>query len=408
MKLLLYKWGGFNEELLKNKLIEAGHNVCICETECKDHTRDMNLAFEIMQTVYKEHVDAVISFDYFPVISLACDTCKIVYYSWIYDSPMTTVYAKAAKLSCNRIGVFDRDLADKFNSEGISTVFHALLATDTSDFSKRILTTGRGFGNLKNNGCCDVSFVGSLYTDNNNYYDLFKNEDLNNDKSTNTEEGKSVWEALDEIISKQMFCYDKNYLSACDFSLEYLNKKMESHGLCLDEDFDAPFEDIIKSDVLEKKVTVMERQALMSSVAAICNGKYRFNLYTTSNTDYDWNVKKCNRGKIDYQTEMPKVFKNSRINLHISLRSIHSGIPQRALDIPSCGGFLLANDCDELREYFKVGEEVETFASLEECEDKIKFYLENEDVRIRIANAGYEKVKEAFSYEKGIAGLMGN
>lgn len=406
MKLMLYKWGGFNEDLLKDKLIEAGYEVCICEKECKDHTRDMNLAFELMQAVYREKVDAIISFDYFPVISLACDTCKILYYSWIYDSPMTTVYAKAAKLSCNRIGVFDRDLANRFNERGISTVFYTPLATDTEELEKRMRSTQKGFGNLKNGGACDVSFVGSLYTDHNNYYDIFKDEDISVKNHNNSVVYDNLWSRLDEIISRQKFCYDKDYLSECDFSLDYLNEKMIDHGLCLDEDFDAPFEEIIVADVLEKKVTVEERQSLMSAVAAKCDGKYLFNLYTTSDTGYDSLVNKCNRGKIDYQSEMPKVFKNSKINLHISLRSIHSGIPQRALDIPSCGGFLLANDCEELREYFKVGEEVETYSSLEECMDKIEYYLMNDEIRCKVAERGYEKAGRDFSYGKGLKCLL--
>ena len=60
----------------------------------------------------------------------------------------------------------------------------------------------------------------------------------------------------------------------------------------------------------------------------------------------------------------------------------------------------------ELREYFKVGEEIETYSSLDECLDKISYYLEHEDVRQKIAEAGYEKVKKEFSYEKGLGRLL--
>ena len=40
---------------------------------------------------------------------------------------------------------------------------------------------------------------------------------------------------------------------------------------------------------------------------------------------------------------MPYVFRNSRINLNITLRSIKSGIPLRCMDIYGAGGFLLSN-----------------------------------------------------------------
>jgi hypothetical protein len=100
---------------------------------------------------------------------------------------------------------------------------------------------------------------------------------------------------------------------------------------------------------------------------------------------------------------MPLVFAGSRINLNISLRSIHSGIPLRVLDIMACGGFVISNWQPEIAEYFEEGKEIVTFRSLEECMEKIAYYLEHEEERKEIAAAGFRKVKERFSYREGLS-----
>ena len=56
-----------------------------------------------------------------------------------------------------------------------------------------------------------------------------------------------------------------------------------------------------------------------------------------------------NRGIADSERVMPKIFKCSKINLNMTLRSIKSGIPQRAFDIMGCGGFLMSNYQPELQ-----------------------------------------------------------
>ena len=55
---------------------------------------------------------------------------------------------------------------------------------------------------------------------------------------------------------------------------------------------------------------------------------------------------------------MPLIFRESKINLNITLRSITSGMPLRALDIMGAGGFLLSNYQQELAENYIDGEEL--------------------------------------------------
>ena len=48
----------------------------------------------------------------------------------------------------------------------------------------------------------------------------------------------------------------------------------------------------------------------------------------------------------------------------------------------------------ELPEFLVPGQDVETYASFEECEAKIAYYLEHEEERKQIQENGYRKVKE--------------
>ena len=107
-----------------------------------------------------------------------------------------------------------------------------------------------------------------------------------------------------------------------------------------------------------------------------------------------------NRGIVNYQFEMPKVFKSTAINLNISLRCIVTGIPQRCLDIMASHAFLLSNYQPELAEYFNEGEEIAMYSSMEEAVDKCDYYLKHPDIRKKIAAMGYKKVKKEFRFEE--------
>lgn len=390
MKLLLYRWGANNEDVLLKNLIRSGHEVTECSIKCKNYTQDVELAAAMIEQIHRDNTEGIISFNYFPIISMVADVTKITYYSWVYDCPHFTLYAKTAAMPCNRIGVFDRSIAEGLRSRGINTVFHLPLAADTDYWDE---VTGSGPNGIKdgpdcglhNNKTdrfrCDVSFVGSLYTDEHNYYDMIyplgrTDPDVEN------------------IIDAWCF----NYVNDVSFeeelqrsgALSYAGSQMSELGLMLGPDYEYEPSDIIMPSVFEKKVTVLERNRLLGAVSEMEDIDFR--LYTNSKTYIP------NKGTVDYKKEMPLVFNQSRINLNISLRSIHSGIPLRVIDIMSCGGFVLTNYQSEIAEFFEDNKEVVIFSSMEECLDKIQYYLEHEDERTAIAEAGLKAVKERFNY----------
>lgn len=384
MKILLYAWGSNSDEILKRSLKELGYEVIVYSNVCEHYTKDLRFAQGLINLIHENDAGGVISNDYFPIISMVCNTVGIPYYSWVYDSPHYTLFAAVVKYACNRIGCFDRALTDRLNALGNNTVRYLPLGVDWNDTDRKSVTVD---GKYK----CDVSFVGSLYTDAYNYYDDLCDE--------------GVRARADKFIKMQCFEYKKDYLR--DFfegdDEAALRDILVREELLPGDEYTEDIGYIFSSHFLEKKLTVEERHILLNAVA---DKGYDFALFTGSDLLKEPGLKGVNRGIVDYEKEMPLVFKSSRINLNITLRSIRTGIPLRALDIMGCGGFLLSNYQEELKEYFREGEELAMFYSLEDCLEKIDYYLKHEDERKSIAMAGKRAVEERFKYRDQLRKLL--
>ena len=90
------------------------------------------------------------------------------------------------------------------------------------------------------------------------------------------------------------------------------------------------------------------------------------------------------------------VLNQSKIAVNLMLDSYHelsSGVNQRTFEIAACGAFQLCEHTDNLKKFFVLGEDVETFKNVEEMFKKIDYYLDNEDERKKIALNGHEKAR---------------
>lgn len=381
MNILLYSWADLNDAILKKNLIELSHNVTVFNKRCKHYTKDMDLAWEMINIIHEKRIEAIISFNYLPIISMVCSTTSIPYYSWVFDSPHYTLCFKGVNDPVNHIGCFDKNLTEYYNQKGIKTIFYAPLGVDTGLFQ------------FSNKNSCDVSFVGKMYTGEFYYY-----EKLRMDSTLKSQ--------LDSITDSQKFCYTEDRVSRffkIDNIEEIIKKELYKADLQLDEDYDSDYFHIFRTSVIDKKVTVDERRELVEMLSDLpCD----FRLYTNSDVSSNPRIRKCSKGYADYYTKMPSVFRNSKININNTLRSIRSGIPLRVLDILACGGFVLSDYQPGIAEEFEEGKEIAFYYSLEDCKEKVEYYLAHDEERIAIALAGHRKVMENFSFKKRLGIVM--
>jgi len=102
-----------------------------------------------------------------------------------------------------------------------------------------------------------------------------------------------------------------------------------------------------------------------------------------------------------------KVFCATTINLHFLRKVARDLQTTRSVEIPACGGFMLAERTTEHLELFKEGEEAEFFDSQEELLDKCQYYLRHESQRLRIASNGLRRcIESGYSNEKRLEQIL--
>jgi len=100
--------------------------------------------------------------------------------------------------------------------------------------------------------------------------------------------------------------------------------------------------------------------------------------------------------------EMIGTFNLSKISLSFIKTIDGSGRTQfkgRLFEIIMAGGFVLSEYCDELTEYFDIGREIDTFSSPEELLEKVRFYLENSDLREEMSARARIRTERNYSFE---------
>ncbi len=381
MKVLFIEWESFGNGDIKDAFTEEGHSVICFPFTLEGKLRhDPEVEAQLSFALHREGPDIVFSFNYFPVISKVCQKEGIRYISWVYDSPCVLLYSYTTLNSCNCIYVFDRELYQEFHDGGIQTVHYMPLAANTRRLDEKNAALGDSF-------LYDVSFVGSLYVERWNYFDKM---------AAGLPDYARGY--LDALMIAQSKVQGVNFIQ--DLLNPVMGELYQAFPMETNEDGIEPKEYFYAQYVINRKLTAWERIDLLATAAR----NHRVDLFTYDQSFQAPNLQ--NHGKADYREEMPQIFRQSKINLNISLRSIKSGIPLRAFDIMGSGGFLLSNYQADFLELFVPGEDFEVYGSKEEYLQKIDYYLRHEEERKAIARNGHDKVAAGHTFRHRVREMM--
>lgn len=91
-----------------------------------------------------------------------------------------------------------------------------------------------------------------------------------------------------------------------------------------------------------------------------------------------------------YGEEHSVAVSKTKINLNFT----EGGTSDRTYKVLASKGFLLTEPWPNMEDDFTIGEDLDIFTNEEELKEKIAYYLENEDERLRIAENGYKTVQK--------------
>ncbi len=383
--ILFLEWQSIGNIFVKQAFEKSGFTVEMFpfDSENEDTRNSQKLAETLVEKMMSKEYEFVFSFNYFPVAAMACKACRKKYVSWVYDSPFVQVYSKTVALDTNYVFIFDKGVYEDLKGKGIETVYYLPMAAAVSYYDTMIPGEEQ-----KKKYDADVTMVGSMYTE--------QKHNLNRHLEKLDEYTKGY---LDAVIQAQKRVYGYNFLeqSLTETIMKSVQKVCPVYATA--EGMETA-EWTFANYFMARKVTALERMDIMK----LLQEDYRVQLFTYESTPELHGVQ--NMGKVDYYNQAPFVFKCGKIHLNITLRSILTGIPLRAFDVMGCGGFLLSNFQSDFLDYFVPGEDFVYYESYEDLLSKVRFYTEHEDARKQIALNGYEKVKEAHTYEKRIEQIL--
>lgn len=364
--ILIYKWNGSGREQSVIRILrDMGKKVKEFEETFSDDHEDAGFAEKMLHFIQNEGIQLVFSWNYVPLLATVCEMSKIPYAAWICDCPLQALMSKTVLYKHNYLFCFDRSYAERLAALECENVYHFPLAVDVEPFEQAIVQEDLQMSEYT----ADVSFVGE------------------------PDKEKGIWmetEGLPEyvrgylsgLVEAQLRVYGYNFVR--EMIREDVAKEMsDMAGAATGEMY---FSDPVQAaaDLVNEEITRKERINVIKEVSK----RHEIKLYPDSGD------------------KLPFIYHKSKVNLHVTPRTIESGIPFQVLDILACGGFCLTNYQPELAEFFEDGAEIVMYTGMEDLANKVDYYLDHEEERAAIAEAGNKKVREFFNLDEKLVRML--
>lgn len=374
MNILIFEWGStYTHNDIIDSFSRNGISFFVVSYYFKNIDNDEYFIYKFENFLNNNNYDAVYSTNYFSLVAQVCHKKHIKYISWSYDNPLdihnvddTMNYPE------NYIFLFDKIQVQYYRNKGLSNVYHMPLAANPQRLESILCSSSD-----KIRYCSDISFVGRLFPSQHHTIMSLLNDFQKGyiNAISKAQMGIYGYYMIDSLLTEEFINSINDYFKSINPQSDFvLSKEALSYA--------------IGSQITrEERITILK----------LLSNHFHVNFY--SNEQHSLLDKVHFMGTAEYFNEMPKIFKNSRINLNINLKISQSGLPLRVLDILGAGGFLLSNYQPELDEYFTNGEEVVMYENILDAYDKADFYLKHDELRNSIALKGHNKVKKYFTYD---------
>ena len=108
-----------------------------------------------------------------------------------------------------------------------------------------------------------------------------------------------------------------------------------------------------------------------------------------------------------YSSDYSKALQAFKISLCFFRKMNFYQQTSRTMEIPGCGGFMMAERTNEHKILFEEDKEAVFFSSNDELLDKCRYYLSHDDERVAIAKAGHKRCETSgYSNEIGIGRML--
>ena len=354
MKIFFLNWNSYGSEDIKEAFEKEGASLFLYPFSKSVPRRDPETETALNSAIENEKPDFVFSFNYFPIVSTVCERLNVKYISFVYDSPHVVLYSYTVLNKCNEIFLFDSAEYNKFARSGIKTMHYLPLCANPDRISRLISDSKTAFRS-------DITFVGALYTEKERYV-------------------RNLTTSPDGIETKEWLYeeYVKNRILTGAERINLINKAAEIPGKTVTLFTHGKKEEICRESAFE-----------------ILNGGASDTLLIPGISKNVHVMPPCHPDK-----EAPIVYNHSNVNLCITLKSIHSGVPLRAFEIMASKGLLLMNHQKDMDDIFTEGEDYLMYKSEWDFDKKIKEAL-NRDNTPMIERA-FDKLKENHTYRNRV------
>lgn len=363
-------------EVLKKR----GHQLMI-ETIADDDREVLkgftqNRENNLLQKIQTADWDILFSLDYYPCISMLCETIKKRYVSWCLEPPFSNLYSSSIINSGNLIFTADRWLAESFRKEGISNISYLSEGVNIDRCNRIREELKEEKDTLK------CSMIGEIREP--SWQELFQTEHLL-DATLGYLEGLTASQAL-------IYGYDfwQNRLP------EYLYHDLVNNSkLRPGHDSIQEIQQYYAEQCFYPKTTAVDRNFALKVLSKV----YRVNICSKETDSGQTNI--TNHGEVLPQKKQELIWK-SRVNLQIAPRGFKDGIYGQALQIMGMRSFLITDYRRALEEEFVPGKDFIIFEDMKHLVHCAGYYLEHSKEREEIALSAYEKIEKNYSLEQRI------